>query len=138
MKTFNIWWLALLCTLYGTGSVPTIWVPSLAAVAITSKGPAGSVHPPARGSRRPPRLPLRVVVSHRQPERRAGTRLRHAVDPVQARHRAGDNIRQPWLTPQLWLAQFAITDVSKGSHQQDERTSRQGPGLAGASGGGIG
>lgn len=41
----------------------------------------------------------------------------------------------PWLTPQLWLAQFAITDVSKGSHQQDERTSRQGPGLAGASGG---
>ncbi|WP_042013178.1 lipocalin-like domain-containing protein [Aeromonas fluvialis] len=41
----------------------------------------------------------------------------------------------PWLVPQLWLAQFAITDVSKGSHQQDERTSRQGPGLAGASGG---
>ncbi|MGL6238568.1 lipocalin-like domain-containing protein [Aeromonas dhakensis] len=41
----------------------------------------------------------------------------------------------PWLTPQLWLAQFAITDLSKGSHQQDERTSRQGPGLAGASGG---
>ncbi len=41
----------------------------------------------------------------------------------------------PWLSPQLWLAQFAITDVSKGSHQQDERTSRQGPGLAGASGG---
>ena len=41
----------------------------------------------------------------------------------------------PWLSPQLWLAQFAITDVSKGSHQQDERTSRQGPGLAGAHGG---
>ena len=41
----------------------------------------------------------------------------------------------PWLTPQLWLAQFAITDLGKGSHQQDERTSRQGPGLAGASGG---
>lgn len=41
----------------------------------------------------------------------------------------------PWLTPQLWLAQFAITDLSKGSHQQDERTSRQGPGLAGAGGG---
>lgn len=31
----------------------------------------------------------------------------------------------PWLTPQLWLAQFAITDVSKGSHQQDERTDRK-------------
>jgi malate dehydrogenase len=47
-------------------------------------------------------LPLRVVVSHRQPERRAGTRLRHAVDPVQARHRAGDNIRQPLAhTPAL-------------------------------------
>ncbi len=41
----------------------------------------------------------------------------------------------PWLSPQLWLAQFAITDLSKGSHRQDERTSRQGPGLAGASGG---
>ncbi|WP_236757916.1 lipocalin-like domain-containing protein [Aeromonas cavernicola] len=41
----------------------------------------------------------------------------------------------PWLTPQLWLAQFALTDVSKSSHQQDERISRQGPGLAGASGG---
>ena len=41
----------------------------------------------------------------------------------------------PWLTPQLWLAQFAITDLDRGSHQQDERASRQGPGLAGASGG---
>lgn len=41
----------------------------------------------------------------------------------------------PWLSPQLWLAQFAITDLSKGTHHQDERTSRQGPGLAGASGG---
>lgn len=41
----------------------------------------------------------------------------------------------PWLTPQLWLAQFAITDLERGSHQQDERASRQGPGLAGASGG---
>ena len=41
----------------------------------------------------------------------------------------------PWLTPQLWLAQFAITDLARGSHHQDERTSRQGPGLAGASGG---
>lgn len=45
---------------------------------------------------------------------------------------ASDN---PWLTPQLWLAQFAITDLDRGSHQQDERASRQGPGLAGASGG---
>ncbi len=41
----------------------------------------------------------------------------------------------PWLTPQLWLAQFAITDLDRGSHQQDERASRQGPGLAGANGG---
>lgn len=41
----------------------------------------------------------------------------------------------PWLTPQLWLAQFAITDLTTGKHLQDERTSRQGPGLAGASGG---
>lgn len=41
----------------------------------------------------------------------------------------------PWLTPQLWLAQFAITDLDRGTHQQDERASRQGPGLAGASGG---
>lgn len=41
----------------------------------------------------------------------------------------------PWLSPQLWLAQFAITDLARGSHSQDERTSRQGPGLAGASGG---
>ena len=41
----------------------------------------------------------------------------------------------PWLSPQLWLAQFAITDLSKGSYHQDERTSRQGPGLAGAHGG---
>ncbi|WP_185900055.1 lipocalin-like domain-containing protein [Aeromonas veronii] len=41
----------------------------------------------------------------------------------------------PWLNPQLWLAQFAITDLDRGSHQQDERASRQGPGLAGASGG---
>ncbi len=41
----------------------------------------------------------------------------------------------PWLTPQLWLAQFAITDLARGTHRQDERTSRQGPGLAGASGG---
>ncbi len=41
----------------------------------------------------------------------------------------------PWLSPQLWLAQFAITDLASGSHLQDERTSRQGPGLAGASGG---
>ncbi|MEV3832626.1 lipocalin-like domain-containing protein [Aeromonas allosaccharophila] len=41
----------------------------------------------------------------------------------------------PWLTPQLWLAQFAITDLDRGSHRQDERASRQGPGLAGASGG---
>ncbi len=41
----------------------------------------------------------------------------------------------PWLSPQLWLAQFAITDLARGSHRQDERTSRQGPGLAGASGG---
>lgn len=39
----------------------------------------------------------------------------------------------PWLTPQLWLAQFAITDLATGKHLQDERTSRQGPGLAGAS-----
>lgn len=39
----------------------------------------------------------------------------------------------PWLTPQLWLAQFAITDLASGKHLQDERTSRQGPGLAGAS-----
>ncbi|MGY3942401.1 lipocalin-like domain-containing protein [Aeromonas tecta] len=39
----------------------------------------------------------------------------------------------PWLTPQLWLAQFAITDLATGKHMQDERTSRQGPGLAGAS-----
>ena len=39
----------------------------------------------------------------------------------------------PWLTPQLWLAQFAITDLASGQHLQDERTSRQGPGLAGAS-----
>ncbi|MBS4672908.1 Predicted secreted hydrolase [Aeromonas hydrophila] len=38
-----------------------------------------------------------------------------------------------WLTPQLWLAQFAITDLATGQHLQDERTSRQGPGLAGAS-----
>ncbi|WP_258224982.1 carotenoid 1,2-hydratase, partial [Aeromonas sp. HMWF036] len=37
----------------------------------------------------------------------------------------------PWLTPQLWLAQFAITDLEHGSHRQDERASRQGPGLAG-------
>lgn len=41
----------------------------------------------------------------------------------------------PWLSPQLWLAQFAITDLGRGTHSQDERTSRQGPGLAGASGG---
>lgn len=41
----------------------------------------------------------------------------------------------PWLTPQLWLAQFAITDLDRGTHQQDERASRQGPGLAGANGG---
>lgn len=41
----------------------------------------------------------------------------------------------PWLIPQLWLAQFAITDLDRSSHQQDERASRQGPGLAGASGG---
>lgn len=41
----------------------------------------------------------------------------------------------PWLSPQLWLAQFAITDLARGTHSQDERTSRQGPGLAGASGG---
>ncbi len=41
----------------------------------------------------------------------------------------------PWLTPQLWLAQFAITDLDRSSHQQDERASRQGPGLAGASSG---
>ena len=41
----------------------------------------------------------------------------------------------PWLTPQLWLAQFAITDLERGTHRQDERASRQGPGLAGASGG---
>lgn len=41
----------------------------------------------------------------------------------------------PWLSPQLWLAQFAITDLARGTHHQDERTSRQGPGLAGASGG---
>ncbi|WP_411909200.1 lipocalin-like domain-containing protein [Aeromonas rivipollensis] len=41
----------------------------------------------------------------------------------------------PWLSPQLWLAQFAITDLARGSHHQDERTSRQGPGLAGASSG---
>ncbi|MGL5813292.1 MAG: lipocalin-like domain-containing protein [Aeromonas sp.] len=39
----------------------------------------------------------------------------------------------PWLTPQLWLAQFAITDLATGKHLQDERASRQGPGLAGAS-----
>lgn len=45
---------------------------------------------------------------------------------------ASDN---PWLAPQLWLAQFAITDLATGKHLQDERTSRQGPGLAGASGG---
>ena len=41
----------------------------------------------------------------------------------------------PWLSPQLWLAQFAITDLGRGTHHQDERTSRQGPGLAGAHGG---
>lgn len=40
-----------------------------------------------------------------------------------------------WLTPQLWLAQFAITNLASGKHLQDERTSRQGPGLAGASNG---
>ncbi len=57
------------------------------------------------------------------------------MDPVSPRYRAGDHLGEPWLTPQLWLAQFAITDLSKGSHQRDERTSRQGPGLAGASGG---
>ncbi|MCS3458763.1 putative secreted hydrolase [Aeromonas sp. BIGb0445] len=39
----------------------------------------------------------------------------------------------PWLSPQLWLAQFAITDLATGKHLQDERSSRQGPGLAGAS-----
>ncbi|MGY3858814.1 lipocalin-like domain-containing protein [Aeromonas intestinalis] len=42
-------------------------------------------------------------------------------------------LTNPWLTPQLWLAQFAITDLATGQHLQDERTSRQGPGLAGAS-----
>ncbi|MEG0006946.1 MAG: lipocalin-like domain-containing protein [Aeromonas sp.] len=42
-------------------------------------------------------------------------------------------LTNPWLTPQLWLAQFAITDLATGKHLQDERTSRQGPGLAGAS-----
>ena len=46
---------------------------------------------------------------------------------------SGGASSNPWLSPQLWLAQFAITDLATGRHRQDERSSRQGPGLAGAS-----
>lgn len=47
--------------------------------------------------------------------------------------RPGEAASNPWRIPQIWLAQAAITDLASGRHLSDERISRQGPGLAGAS-----
>ncbi|WP_439837758.1 lipocalin-like domain-containing protein [Aeromonas enteropelogenes] len=138
MKTFNIWPLALgvLCALYG-GAVGASDLGSILG--------GGSDH----FKKALPGQPIRLPADHSaHPDYRSEwwyitgnlkdeqgrdygmqwTLFRQGIE----QEITSEN---PWLTPQLWLAQFAITDLSKGSHQQDERTSRQGPGLAGASGG---
>nr|WP_232301979.1 lipocalin-like domain-containing protein [Aeromonas rivuli] len=61
------------------------------------------------------------------------TLFRHGVAGQGISANSGGASGNPWLSPQLWLAQFAITDLARGRHRQDERSSRQGPGLAGAS-----
>lgn len=136
MKTFNIWWLALLCTLYGTG----IGANDLGAILgggsdhFKKALPGQSIRLPADHGAHPDyRSEWWYLTGNLKDEQGRGygmqwTLFRQGIE----QQITSDN---PWLTPQLWLAQFAITDVSKGSHQQDERTSRQGPGLAGASGG---
>lgn len=54
------------------------------------------------------------------------TLFRQGIEP-------GERAANPWRIPQFWLAQVAVTDLATGRHLSDERLSRQGPGLAGAS-----
>ncbi|OSP50330.1 carotenoid 1,2-hydratase [Aeromonas hydrophila] len=136
MKTFNIWSLALICTLYGTG----ISANDLGAILGGGNNhfkkalPGQSINLPADHGAHPDyRSEWWYLTGNLKDQQGRGygmqwTLFRQGIDQE-------ITSKNPWLTPQLWLAQFAITDVSKGSHQQDERTSRQGPGLAGASGG---
>jgi len=53
------------------------------------------------------------------------TLFRQAMQP-QTESRSG------WLSPQLYLAHLALTDLARGEHVSHERLSREGPGLAGA------
>ncbi|ELB2793132.1 carotenoid 1,2-hydratase [Aeromonas hydrophila] len=136
MKTFNIWSLALICTLYGAG----ISANDLGAILgggndhFKKALPGQSINLPTDHGAHPDyRSEWWYLTGNLKDEQGRGygmqwTLFRQGIE----QEITSDN---PWLTPQLWLAQFAITDVSKGRHQQDERTSRQGPGLAGASGG---
>ncbi|MFG0835265.1 lipocalin-like domain-containing protein [Aeromonas bivalvium] len=136
MKTFNLWSLALICTLYGAG----IRASDLGSILgggndhFKKAQPGQSINLPADHAAHPDyRSEWWYLTGNLKDEQGRDygmqwTLFRQGIE----QQITSDN---PWLSPQLWLAQFAITDVSKGSHQQDERTSRQGPGLAGASGG---
>ena len=125
MKTFNIWWLALLCTLR-TGIGANDQVPSLAAVAIASKACRVSPSACPRITAPTPTTAPRWWYLTGNLKDEQGTQLRQRSGPFRQGIEQEITSDNPWLTPQLWLAQFAITDVSKGNHQQDERTSRQG------------
>lgn len=136
MKKINAWWLALICTLYGAG----IRASDLGAILgggndhFKKALPGHSIRLPADHAAHPDyRSEWWYLTGNLKDEQGRDYGMQWTL----FRQGIEQEIKSenPWLTPQLWLAQFAITDVSKGSHQQDERTSRQGPGLAGASGG---
>jgi len=54
------------------------------------------------------------------------TLFRQAVAPPQVK-------TNPWNTPQLYMAHFAITNIEQNSHRAAEKFSREGPSLAGTS-----
>ncbi|MFA7259449.1 MAG: lipocalin-like domain-containing protein [Aeromonas bestiarum] len=136
MKKRNVWLLLLTCTLYGGAA----WANDLGAILgggndqFKKALPGQPIRLPADHSAHPDyRSEWWYLTGNLKDEQGRDyglqwTLFRQGIEQAIT----SDN---PWLTPQLWLAQFAITDLDKGSHQQDERTSRQGPGLAGASGG---
>lgn len=136
MKKRNVWLLLLTCTLYGGAA----WANDLGAILgggsdqFKKALPGQPIRLPADHSAHPDyRSEWWYLTGNLKDEQGRDyglqwTLFRQGIEQAIT----SDN---PWLTPQLWLAQFAITDLGKGSHQQDERTSRQGPGLAGASGG---
>lgn len=136
MKKRNVWLLLLTCTLYGGAA----WANDLGAILgggsdqFKKAVPGQPIRLPADHSAHPDyRSEWWYITGNLKDEqgREYGLQWTLFRQGIEQQIKT-DN---PWLTPQLWLAQFAITDLGKGSHQQDERTSRQGPGLAGASGG---